>query len=156
MNWAVGSFVIVVLFVIALALPPQSAISFSKGLILTCIFALTLHGSVLLGLFRSKRWQAVRKTRDGLAVVALEYTITIVCLVLHFMLWRYGALEATALYLLVPTYFVTSLVSFHVCFAYFARREVEKWTLMLLAGNVWTLAHYIVIILRIREELEQP
>lgn len=155
-NWAVGSFVVVVLFVIALALPPQITISFSNGLILTSVFALILHGSVVFGLSRSKRWQRIRTAGDGTGVVALEYTVSVVCVVLYFTLWWYGALDAMAIFLLVPTYFATSLVTYHVLFAYLAQREIHKLTLLLLAGNAWTLAHYIVIMLQIREKIEHP
>jgi len=155
-NWAVKSFVIVVILVIALALQEQFKISFSKGLILTGVLAVILHGVVIYCYSRSNQWQTAFITGDRGAVKALEYTVSIVCWVLHFLLWWYGALDATALFLFVPTYFATSLIAFHVSFAYFARREIQKKVLLLLVGNIWTLSHYIVIILRIREKIETP
>jgi hypothetical protein len=155
-NWAVFGFIIAVLFAIALALPEQSTISLSKGLIITSAFAAILHGLVILYFSRSKKWQTAPIVSDGGGVKVLEYTISIVCWVLSFVLWWYGAFEATAAFLFVPTYFATSLVTFHICFTYFARREINKRALLLLAGNFWTLGYYIVIILRIRAKLESP
>lgn len=152
-NWAVKSFVVVVLFVIALALQEKFKVSFSKGLIITGGFAVALHGVVIYYYSRSNKWQTATISGDRGAVKALEYTVSIVCWALHFLLWWYGALDATGVFLFVPTYFATSLITFHVSFAYFARHEVQKKVLLLLLGNIWTLSHYIVIVLRIRERL---
>ena len=60
-NWAVFSFVMVVVFVIALALPQQFikfAVSFPTGFILAGIFAISLH-SLIIFLF-----VAVQKTAN--------------------------------------------------------------------------------------------
>jgi hypothetical protein len=64
-------------------------------------------------------------------------------------LWWYGALEVTAIFLFIPTYFVTSLAIYRVSFHYFARGEVNKRTLWVLAGNIWTLGHYTLIFLKV-------
>ena len=151
-NWAVFSFVMVVLFVIALALPQQFvkfAVSFPIGLVLSGIFAISLHSLIIFILSRSKKLRTAAAYTDGRAVKILEYTASAVCWVLYSLLWWYDALEATAIFLFVPTYFVTSLVVYHVCFNYFARDEINKKTLWVLAGNIWTLGHYTLILLKI-------
>ena len=151
-NWAVFSFMIVVFFVIALALPPQFtkfAVSFPTALVLCGVFAISLHGFIIFIFSRSKKLRMAAAFADGRAVKMLEYTASTSCWVLYFLLWWYGALEATAIFLFVPTYFVTSLVIYHVCFNHFARGKLSKRTLWVLAGNIWTLGHYTLILLKI-------
>jgi hypothetical protein len=151
-NWAVFSFVIVVLFVIALALPPQFikwAVSFPTGFALCGIFAIGLHGLIIFILSRSKQLRTAAAYTDGRAVKMLEYTISAVCRVLYSLLWWYHALEATVIFLFVPTYFVTSLAIYHVCFNCFARGKIDQKTLWVLAGNIWTLGHYTLIFLKV-------
>ena len=151
-NWAVFSFVIVVFFVIGLALPPQFikwAVSFPTGFVLCGIFAISLHGLIILILSRSKQLRTAAAYTDGRAVKMLEYTVSAVCWVLYSLLWWYDALEATAILLFVPTYFVTSLAIYHVCFNYLAHGKIDKRTLWVLAGNIWTLGHYTLIFLKI-------
>jgi hypothetical protein len=152
-NWAVNSFVIVVLFVIVLALPEWPKISFSKGLVITGIFAVALHVLVIWLYSRSTKWRTAKTVNDSKALKALEYTVSIVSWVLQFLLWWYNALEATAVFLFVPTYFVTSLLTFHGFFGHLACRKINKKALFLLVGNFWTLGHYILIILRVRESV---
>ena len=87
--------------------------------------------------------------KDGQAVRVLEYTVSTVSWVLYFLLWWYNALEAASVFLFVPTYFATSLIAYHVCFGYLVRHEINKKTVLLLAGNFWTLGHYLLIFLKI-------
>ena len=151
-NWAVYSSVMVVLFVIALALPSEfikSAVSFQTGFILCGFFAISLHALVVFFLSRSKKLRMVATCADRKAVKLLEYTVSVICWVLYALLWWYGALEATAGFLFIPTYFVTSLLIYHVSFNYFARGKVEKKTLWALIGNIWTLGHYTLILLKV-------
>ncbi len=152
-NWAVNSFVIVLLFSIVLGLQELPAVSFSKGLVIIGTFAITLHSLVIWLFSRSTKWRVGKTVDDGGAVKALEYTVSIVSWVLQGLLWWYNALDATSVLLFVPTYFVTSLLIFHVFFEYFLNRKINKKTLFLLAGNFWTFGHYIVIILRVRENV---
>ena len=147
-NCTVGSFIIVLLFTVALALPEWPTISFSKGLVMTGIFTVVLHSLVIWLYSRSTKWRTTKIVDDGGAVRALEYTVSIVSWFLQFVLWRYGALDATAGFLFVPTYFVASLLIFHGFFGYLAGRKINKKALFLLIGNFWTLGHYIVIVLR--------
>ena len=151
-NWAVLSFVMVVLFVIALALPQQFikfTVSFPTGLVLSGIFAISLHSLIIFIFSRAKKLRTAAAYADGKAVKMLEYTISTVCWALYALLWWYNALEATSIFLFVPTYFVTSLVIYHACFNYFARGEINRKVLLLLAGNIWTLGHYTLILLKV-------
>ena len=68
--------------------------------------------------------QYVDFVRGG--VRALEYTVSIVSAVLYCAAWWYGALDAAAVFLLIPTYFATSLMTFHLCFRYFAPAESKQ------------------------------
>lgn len=151
-KWAVFSFVIVVFFVISLALPPQFikwTVSFPTGFILCGILAIGLHGLVIFILSRSKKLRTATAYADGRAVKMLEYTVSAVCWILYSLLWWYGALEATAVFLFIPTCFVTSLAIYRVSFNYFARGKIDKKALWVLAGNIWTLGHYTLIFLKI-------
>jgi len=151
-NWAVFSFAIVVLFVIALALPSQFikwAVSFPTGFVWCGIFAISLHSLIIFILSRSKQLRTAAAYTDGRAVKMLEYTVSAVCWVLYSLLWWYHALEVTAIFLFIPTYFVTSLAIYRVSFNYFARGKIDRKALWVLAGNVWTLGHYTLIFLKV-------
>jgi len=91
-NWAVNAFVIVVLFVIVLALPEWSKISFSKGLIISGHFYSRPSWSRNLVIFPIiKNGARLKLFDDSRAVKALEYTISIVSWVLQFsplVVWR--------------------------------------------------------------------
>ena len=152
-NWAVNSFVIVVFGLIVLGLLESPAISFSRGLVIIGTFAIALHCIIIWLYSRSTQWRVNKTVDDGGAVKALEYTISIVSWVLQGLLWWYDALDATAAFLFVPTYFVSSLLIFHSFFDHFLKHKINKKTLFLLAGNFWTLGHYIVIVLRVRESV---
>jgi hypothetical protein len=150
-NWAVNSFVLVLLLAIVLGLLETPAISFSKGLVIVGAFAIALHALTICVFYRSTKWRVNATVNDGGAVKALEYTISIVCWVLQGVLWWYDALEAAWVFLFIPTYFVTSLLVFHSSFEFFLNRKISRKRLFLLAGNFWTLGHSIVILLRVRE-----
>jgi hypothetical protein len=152
-NWTVNSFVIVLLLTIALGLPELPTFSFLKGLVIVGTFATALHSLIICLFSRSTKWRVGITVNDRGAVKVLEYTISIVSWVLQGFLWWYNALDATAAFLFVPTYFVTSLLIFHGFFKYFIIRKMNKKTLLLLVGNFWTLGHYIVIVLRVRESV---
>ena len=114
---------------------------------LTGAFALVLHYAVVS--FQSKKLPATPDSRGKGSVKALEYTVSVVCWVLYFLLWWYQALEAASVFLFIPTYFATSLIAYHTCFNYFAHRQINKMTLLVLLGNIATLGHYTLIFLRI-------
>jgi len=151
-TWAVFSFIMVVLFAIALALPRQFVrfgVSFPTGFILCGAFAIGLHSFILFTLSRPGRLRTTPAYAGGGSVKMLEYTVSGICWVLYLLLWWYGALEATVVFLFVPTYFITSLAVYRAGFIYFARGELNKKTLWVLAGNIWTLGHYTLILLKI-------
>jgi uncharacterized membrane protein YvlD (DUF360 family) len=152
-NWAVNAFVIVLLFAIVIALPELPTISFPKVLVIIGTFTIVLHSLIVWLFSRSIKWRINKTVNDGGAVKALEYTISIVSWILQGVLWWYNALDATAAFLFVPTYFITSLLIFHYFFENFVGHKINKKTLFLLAGNFWTLGHYIIIILRVRESV---
>jgi hypothetical protein len=152
-NWAVNAFVIVLLFAIVLALPELPTITFSKGLVIIGTFTIVLHSLIVLLFSRLTKWRAKITVNDGGAVKVLEYTISIVSWILQGVLWWYNALDATAGFLFVPTYFITSLLIFHYFFENLITKKINKKTIFLLAGNFWTLGHYIIIILRVRESV---
>jgi hypothetical protein len=139
-NWTVYSFVMVVLFVIALAF---SRVSFPNALLLVGAVAILLHVLAILAI--SKYIRSVPMLADAGGVKLLEYTISIVCWVLYAVMWWYNALDVTFIFLFVPTYFATSLATYHVCFNYLARLEINKKTLALLLINLWTLSRYMLI-----------
>ena len=153
-KWAVNSFVAVLFFAIMLASPLCTGISYSRGLGLTGGFALVLHGLVIWLYSRSVKWPFVDSVSGERAVKALEYTVSIVSWVLQFLLWQHGAADATFAFLFLPTYFATSLMAFHICFGYFARRSFNKITLLFLAANIWTIARYFITIFKIHQQME--
>jgi hypothetical protein len=152
-NWAINAFVVVLLFAIVLDLPELPTITFSKGLVIIGTFAIALHSLIVLLFSRLIKWRANKTVNDGGAVKVLEYTISIVSWILQGVLWWYNALDATAAFLFAPTYFITSLLIFHYFFENFISKKINEKTLFLLAGNFWTLGHYIIIILRVRESV---
>jgi hypothetical protein len=152
-NWAVYSFVMILLFVIALAF---SKISFPKGLVLTGVVAIAVHILAILVISKSIRSATTSPLADGGGVKLLEYTISFVCWMLYAVMWWYHTLDATCVFLFIPTYFATSLATYHVCFNYFARLQINKKTIVVLAINLWTLTHYILIYLRILKNEVPP
>jgi hypothetical protein len=148
-NWAVYSFIGVVLTVIALAF---CKVAFPQGLIFAGIAAIVFHGFAIFGvskLIKSKTASIVNDTRG---IKLLEYALSSVCWVLNAVLWWYHALDVAFLFLFIPTYFATSLVTYHVCFNYFAGHKNSQKTLLMLALNVSTLAHYVLICLKIVQQ----
>ena len=139
-NSTVYSFILVVLFVIALAI---SKVSFPNALVLTAAAAVALHAFAILSFSRSVKPGHVLADAGG--VKLLEYTISFVCWALYAVMWWYHALDVTFIFLFIPTYFATSLATYHVCFNYFARLEINKKTLALLVINLWTLSRYMLI-----------
>ncbi|HUE37331.1 MAG TPA: hypothetical protein VMO20_08065 [Candidatus Acidoferrum sp.] len=139
-NSAVHSFVMVVLFVIGLII---FKVSFPGGLALTGAAAVALHLLTILSFSRSVK--PGHFLADAGGVKLLEYTISFVCWTLYAVMWWYRALDVTFIFLFIPTYFATSLATYHVCFNYFARLEINKKTLALLVINLWTLSRYLLI-----------
>lgn len=139
-NSTVHSFIMVVLFVIALVI---SKVSFPSGLLFAASAALALHVFVILSFSRSVK--SGHFLADAGGVKLLEYTISFVCWGLYAVMWWYRALDVTFIFLFIPTYFATSLATYHVCFNYFARLEINKKTLGLLVINLWTLSRYLLI-----------
>ena len=114
-NWAVNGFVLVLLFTITLGLLVKPAIPF-QALVLTGIFAVAVHAAVIGFYSRSVKWRSGKTIGDSDGIKLLEYTVSIVSWVLQIVLWWYDALDAAAVFLFIPTYFVTSLLVFHEAF----------------------------------------
>jgi hypothetical protein len=152
-SWAVNSFVIVLLFGIALGFAKIGSMTFVRALICVGAFSVIVHGSVIWYFSWSKKWRASQTVGDSDGLKLLEYTISVVCWTLQAVLWWYGASDAAFVFTFIPTYFVTSLLVFHEGFRHLAGLGIRRKTLLVLVGNVWTLSHAIITVLKARAAL---
>ena len=151
-NWAVNCFVIVLMVFIVLALEAPG-ISFSKEFLIAGLSAIFIHGLIIYWYARSTKWRKGKLMEDTKAVKMLEYTVSIVCWTLQLLLWFYGALDAGVTLLFIPTYFVTSLMLFHIFFRQMMGFKVNKNVLFFLLANFYSLGHAIFIVWKARESL---
>jgi hypothetical protein len=149
-NWAVNSFVIVLVFAIVLGQSGIVPLTFREALVAILLFAAFLHGTVMWACSSLIKRRASQGIGDSDGIKILEYTVSVVCWGLQLTLWWFGAEDATAIFTLVPTYFVTSLLIFHESFRYSAGLEVRRKTLLVLAGNIFSVGHAIVVVLKAR------
>jgi len=148
-DCAVYSFVATVFFVAGLALIEPLKVSFREGLLLTVAFVAIVHGVGFAWFARSQKRAEVAGLVDGPAVKLLEYTVSTVIWGLHFLLWWYGAMEASCVFLFVPTCFVTSLLVYHGGFGWLAGKPVGRMKVLVVALNLWTLCYDLLIFLKV-------